>query len=175
LIFELEKWADFLAENDEELWLSFNNLGGEESFEEAGLSVFEFEKRLLNFAFFLRRLIEEADSCVASGAVGGNFNDLRTAPEEIVDFGKSQLSLPGSIGPKFQLNQSYNLTVQELCHQIIHHRLLNLNWPTPNGNPGFFVSSDRTSATKIFFIGLDKLSDCVVRLTTIIAKNEGAP
>jgi hypothetical protein len=175
LIFEIEKWAEFLSENDKKMALAFDQCERAENYEEAGHTFFEFEKYLLNFAFFFRRLIEEAEVAVASEAKGGNFDDLICTPEDIVDLGLCPISLPGSIGPKFRSSQSFDLTVKKLCHQIIHHSLLNLGWPRPGDKPGFYVSSDRDSSKRIYFVDLGQLSECIDRLKAIATTNEGAP
>ena len=173
MIFELDLWARFLVDNNRKLEVAFNNLGGKHTYEDEAQPFFEFENCLFNFAFFLRRLIEEAEDAVALKKLGGQLSPSDTPVDEVLAFGKTSLSFPGSIGPKFRLNQSYSLTIRELCDQVIHNRLLNLSWPAPDEEAGFFVASDKNAATRIIFVGLEEITKCVNRLGEIAATRTG--
>ncbi len=173
MIFELDLWAKFLVDNNRKLEAAFNNLGGKHTYEDEAKPCFEFEYCLFNFAFFLRRLIEEAEDAVALKNRGGQLSPSDTPVDEVLALGRTSLSFPGSIGPMFRLNQSYSLTIRELCHQVIHNRLLNLSWPTPNEEAGFFVASDKKAATRIIFVSLKKITECANRLDEISATRTG--
>ena len=156
MIFELNHWGSAFSEMGKRLETSFNDRVIAKHSADEILAIFEFEQSIMWIAFFARRLFDEASMAAESDGV---FSPKRPPIEAILEISKKCIDLPHSIGPKFQLNSSYSVGYWKLCDEIIHSGMLNLGWPSPTEEDGFFVSSDRNSARRILFVPISALQE----------------
>ncbi|MCK0119563.1 hypothetical protein MWU61_03355 [Loktanella sp. F6476L] len=169
MILELSHWGREFLRRDKALIAAYHRYQRSSNPVDVDEAIYELEHHLLWVAFFARRLFEEGRQAAERDTT---FTPVRPPIEEIVQLSNSVLNLDGSIGANFKHNQTFSISVFDLCSQFIHNAMMNWEWATKKNEPGLFLSSDTHAKNKIYFVRISVLSKIAFDIANLSQNDE---